>query len=199
MSSIASVVKSPRFSRLLFWAGALVLAAGVTFFIVKLAGRNDSSEPAANVNLNSPAALNEPTAPTKRKPAHIDPAAREVAGKFILTAVARKHLADSWNYVSPGMRAGYTLKQWKTGNLPIVPYPVSGLDQARFKVNYQQPRELDMDVALIPKKNAGVDATTFQMVLVKRGSGAKAHWYVDYWMPKSTIPVPNAPGSGGSN
>jgi hypothetical protein len=200
VGSLTSFLSSSRLNRVLFWVGAIVLAAGVTVFIVKVAGNNDSSSTAANVDLNSNLAQNRPAAnQLKQKPAKIDPAARQVAGKFILTAVARKNLVESWKYVSPSLKQGYTLREWKTGNLPVVPYPVQGLDQARFRVTYQQPKELDMQVALIPKKGVKVDATTFQIVLVKRGAGANARWLVDYWMPVWSAPLPNAPGGGGSN
>jgi hypothetical protein len=95
--------------------------------------------------------------------------------------------------VHPDLKAGYTLKEWKKGNIPIVPYPVDGMDQARFRIDYKQPSMIQLRVALIPKKGVDIDAATFDLGLRKVGTGENARWLVDYWMPFLTIPIPEVP------
>ena len=167
-----------RLNRALFWLAALVLAAGVTTFLV-VSFRDTTPKGPLPPDPNA-APKAEP------KPVRIDPAAQKVAGRFILTAVARRNLAASWNLMHPNMRAGYTKKEWVTSDeLPIVPVPwVRNLDEARFRVDYATKRMLQLDVALIPRKGSGVNrAEIFKIGLVKVGQGKNQRWVVDYWMP----------------
>jgi len=190
---------SPRLSRLLFWAGLLVLAGGTIFFVVKVFGGGDETTPQAA----QPQAAQTPVGTVEQAPegrpnqqlqrTGIDKAARVVAGKFILTAVARKKLGESWQYIHPDLRAGYTLREWKTGNIPIVPYPIDGMEQARFRIDHKQPNLIQLKVALIPKKGADVDAAIFDLGLRRVGSGENARWLVDYWMPFYTPPIQDVP------
>jgi hypothetical protein len=188
---------SPRASRVLFWLGALVLAAGVTFFIVKLADRGGSSNPTPAASSSTPIKQPASGAGTAVAFKKIDPAARRVAGDFIMTAVARKHVAQSWQLTHSSLRAGYTKKQWKTGNIPVTPFPVNSLDQARFKVMYRLKREILLEVALVAPPHSNTDTTIFQLGLRKVGNGGSAHWTVDYWVPVWSPPVPFAPGARG--
>ena len=53
---------------------------------------------------------------------------------FILTAVSRKKLAESYNYVASRAAQGFTRKQWETGNIPVVFAPASVIEKTRFMV-----------------------------------------------------------------
>ena len=57
---------------------------------------------------------------------HDRAAALKVASVFIDSAVAHHNVDRAWSLVVPEMRAGYTRKQWDSGNLPdIAPFPVA--------------------------------------------------------------------------
>lgn len=56
-----------------------------------------------------------------------------VASKFIDYAVVGKNLDRLWDLVAPELRAGITRKQWDSGELPVVPFPVRN---ARCKLEY---------------------------------------------------------------
>jgi hypothetical protein len=189
---------SERTTRLLFWAGLAVLVGGTIFFVVKVFGGDGETTPQAASN-PPPPPLTVPGQKNVDRPRQtlqrtgISRDARLVAGKFILTAVARKHLAESWKYIHPEMKAGYTLKQWKTGNIPVVPYPVDGLEQARFRIDYRQGNTIQLKVALIPKKGVDIDAAIFDLGLRRVGKGDQAHWLVDYWAPFYEPPVRDVP------
>ena len=121
VTTIQAALNSRWANRLLPWFGAAVLAAGTVVFLVKVFGTSDEPAPVA-----APPAERQVQLPDRRQPprAPLDRRARVVAGKFILTAVARRNLAESWNLMHPSLRAGYTKRQWVTSEeLPIVPVP----------------------------------------------------------------------------
>jgi hypothetical protein len=169
-------------NRILPWFAGLVLIAGlVAFGVVYIF---DSGE---TVEVQQPAEQTPVTPVTNvGKNVALDPAARTVAGKFILTAVARKNLAESWTLTHPDLRAGYTLQEWKTGNIPVQPYPTNELDIAAMRVDESHPREAILEVALLPKEGAAVKPQTFYIGLKK----VKDDWLVYYWAPHGVIPVP---------
>ena len=112
-----------------------------------------------------------------------------MAGKFILTAVSRKKLAESYNYVHPELRQGFTRKQWETGNIPVVYYPASVLDKTAFKIDETYENEVYMEVALLPKANSGWKPQIFYIGL-KRVGGEKGPWGVSYWVPRGKPEIP---------
>jgi hypothetical protein len=191
---MAAFLRSPWASRLLFWAGGLTLIAGMIVFLVAVFGRGNAEEatPFRETPQQAQQQLQREAQPDFTR-ARVDPKARVVAGKFILTAVARENLAESWKLVHPSLRQGLTLAQWKTGNIPVAPYPVHSLEQARFKVDESYPNQVLLEVALIPKKGAKIRPQVFDIGLRAVGKGARRHWLVDYWMPVWSPPVPANP------
>lgn len=182
MTTLRALTGSRTLNRVLPWLGALVLAAGIATFVVVYFGSDD--EPATTpVAANQPA-VNEP-APTGKQPkrAALPEQARKVAAEFIATAVARKNLARSYALAHPDLRQGMTLKQWKTGNIPVQPYPV---DRAKFKLDYSHPNEAQIEVSLEAKAGTGTRAAYFILGLKKY----HRHWTVDYWGPRGGVPVP---------
>lgn len=161
-------------SRVLLFAGIATLSIGSVTLLVTLLREPDPK-----------GAL--PAAPSferkERKVAEVDPKAREVAGRFILTAVARKRVGDSWSIVHPSFRAGFTKREWARGEIPVPPFPVSSVDEARFRVDYLSKDMVQLDVALIPKPGSRVKAEVFKIGLVAVGDGERRRWLVDYWMP----------------
>jgi len=171
-------------SRLLFFAGVVVLAVGSVVLLVTLLKEEDPSGPLpAQPNLT----------PAQKRMAQVDPEARKVAGKFILTAVARKNVDDSWSITHPSLRAGFTRREWASGDIPIVPYDVGSIDEARFRVDALEKNLIQLDVALLPKQGSKEKAALFKIGLVAVGKGAQRHWVVDYWGPGQSVPVPTPP------
>jgi hypothetical protein len=116
--------------------------------------------------------------------------ARRVAVRFIQTAVARKNLDEAWTLVGPNLRGGLTKKAWTSGENPVVPYPVDKLDVAPYKVDASYTRSALLEVALLPRKGAGVRAQVFFLELKKLGSGPASRWVVDNWVPRAAAVVP---------
>jgi hypothetical protein len=171
-------------SRILLFAGIAVLSVGSIVFLVTLLSESDPKGALPpNPNFER----------KERKLADVDPAARKVAGKFILTAVARKNVASSWTIVHPSFRSGFTKREWASGQIPVPPFPVSSVDEARFRVDYIQGDNIQLDVALIPKAGTGVKAEVFKLGLVAVGQGDQRRWLVDHWMPVWRAALPTDP------
>lgn len=174
-------------SRALPWLAGLVLVAGlVAFGTVYLFGDDDAVEVAEPVETTQP----EPVVPTTPQNVALDPAARIVAGKFITTAVARKNLAASYAITHPELKAGFTLEEWKTGDIPVQYYPADAIDKATFKIDESYADQAVLEVALLPKESASIKPQIFYIGL-KKVSGK---WLVYYWAPRSAITVPATPG-----
>ncbi len=126
-----------------------------------------------------------------RKQIPLEKEARRVAGRFILTAVARKHLAESYELTSPELRQGLSKKEWLTGSIPVPPYPVGEIEAATLKVDESYPNEASLQVALLPPtSDTNLKPQVFFIGLKK----LKGQWKVTYWIPRS---LPAIPDNGG--
>jgi hypothetical protein len=179
--SFRSTMSSPRAQRRMLWIGSIVIVVGVAAAVVVLVGDTGTARP--EVIEQEPAIVSQegPKAP-------LPPEARKVAGEFILTAVTRKDLARSWDLTHPTLREGLTKKEWLTGDIPVVPYPVSSTDPAPMSVEESYANSAIMRVALAPEKGSDVKPQIFFIGVRK----LKGHWLVDYWGPYSTVPVPSS-------
>jgi hypothetical protein len=192
MNTVQSALSSPRVSRILFWVGAAVLAAGVVVMIIKLVPGSSGGDaaPSAGFKPVLPAG-NPPRLQTASgKPVttfrQLDPSAKLAVREFILTAVARKHLAQSWQYLAPSMKKGYTLKTWVKGDIPVVPYPVWKYDKlSQHQLIQANQREITVDLSLSANPKANQRPLVFRIGLEKAGTGDNSRWLVNYWMPRS--------------
>jgi hypothetical protein len=167
------------------WIGGLILIAGVAAAIIQLAPNRN---PAPEVTSSAP-----PQKPVVEKKVPLRADATTVARKFLKTAVARADLAAAWEIVSPNLRAGLTRKEWLTGNIPVVPYPIKSLATARFKIDFSHANDALIEVALLPKAGAKIKGQIFWLGLKRiRGPGGQRRWVVDSWVPRSSTLVPRA-------
>ena len=180
-------LKSPRTQRYLLWLSAFVLAAGIAAVLVVFLRNTGSSE--TQTFSNEP--VQTVAKPGKQLP--LEKAQRELAGKFILTAVQRKKLAEAWDLVGPGIRQGMTYKEWLTGVIPVVPF-LDPIRLAPIKVDLSQKNYALIEVVILPVSK-DVKPQIFTMELIKVGEGAKSHWVVNSWAPRSAPTIPNNPGS----
>jgi hypothetical protein len=134
--------------------------------------------------------IDKPATDVSRVPqtVKLTPGATRVARQFIETAVARKNLKTAYGLVTNAIRQGQSLRQWNTGNIAVVPYPVEAVKYAPMKVDFSYPREALIEIALLPKQGSKVKGQLFAMDLVKRDG----KWLVNGWYPRSTPPVPSA-------
>ena len=192
MNTIQTALSSARFNRFMLWFGVLVLAAGAFTLIFKLV-------PSSNPTPVNPSADFHPKLPTKSTPLknasgvriktfyQLDPGMRTAIRKFIGTAVMRRNLDEGWAVTAPTLRNAVTHKQWMTGNLPVVPYPVDNLNTIQYYLDYASTKAILVEVGVSAKASLGIRPASFQLELVPVGHG---RWAVDYWMPRWTPPVP---------
>ena len=172
---------SARTQRQISLVSALVLTAGVVAFTVAYFGDTGTSQ--ETPLSDAPAQVFTP-----RKQIPLDNEARRVAGRFILTAVAREDLAESYELAHPELRQGLTKREWLTGNIPVVYYPAKAIETATFKVDESYANEAILEVALLPKESAKVKPQIFFIGLKKAGN----RWRVNYWVPRAAPAVPSA-------
>jgi len=184
MAAQSSRLSSPRFRRRLGWIGGITLVVGAAVLGIVLfwSGPEKTTEPFTP----KPAQM-----PVKSKPVKLDPEVQQVGERFIRTAVARKQLADSWALVAPSMKSGFTLKQWKSGAIPIVPYPADTTHPAPVKVEYSYANRALLQVLLLPPKGDRTKPQLFLLGLRKFGHGGQGHWLVEYWAPYGAPKIPS--------
>jgi hypothetical protein len=142
-----------RAERLLPVVAGAVLLAGI---LVYAFGRGGQARPSATVPL--------------------DPRAAVVAREFIRDAVQRRDLDHAYRLVTPGLRRGYSLARWRTGSIPIVPFPGKDLRIAPFAVKLSVRSRAVLSTEL---ESDSTRATPFRIGLVERGG----RWLVDTWTP----------------
>jgi hypothetical protein len=178
---------SRSFNRALPWLAGGVLLIGVLAFWQTQIRADDppetfSSEPATNVAAD--------------KTVPLPPEARQIAVQFIKTAVVRKNLREAWAISGPSIKQDLTLKQWMTGEIPVVPYPEAAVNESPVKVDWSYPNDVSLQVVMQPKQGSKEKPQVFFIGLKKFGSGANAKWLVDYWAPYAPPPIPSAPQQG---
>jgi hypothetical protein len=172
-----------RLRRLAPWLGGTLLVAGIVMGIIALA-------PGKSAPPQGPLGTPQTPAPTP-KTVKLSAASTSVAREFVQTAVARRNLGAAWRISGPNIRGGLTYTEWKTGNIPVIPYPIGSLEFAPFKIDYSYRDEAQLEVALLPKASAKIKPQIFVLLLKRvRGAGGKPHWVVDNWVPRSSALVP---------
>ncbi|TMK95186.1 MAG: hypothetical protein E6G42_03375 [Actinobacteria bacterium] len=176
----ARLKTSRRLLRLFPWVSGLVLVAGLVAFLIVFYGNTAKQQ---DVN---PAPGFKPTVvkPTAGKSVPVPRESRVVAGRFILTAVQRKHLEQAWPLIGPAIRQGLTHKQWLTGNIAVVPW-FGQLGQVPLKVDYSIKNEVEFTVILAPKVGTKGHPDTFIITLHKFGN----KWLVTSWVPFEPPPI----------
>jgi hypothetical protein len=181
-----SVSRTPFWRRESFWRIALPITAalvviGAVLVILQLSfGSNGTPNAAAGWGVTY-------APPKPPKTVKFDPAAQRVATKFVNTAVARKNLDVAYRLSGPGVREGMTLKQFMTGNIAVVPYPVTSKTSANMKIDKSYATSAQVELYLT---TPGYDGRDFFVDLVKKNG----KWLVDGWVPRGTPPIPTDPG-----
>jgi hypothetical protein len=178
---VQSALSSRGFNKWFPWISGAVLVIGLVIFLVVFFSNTAKPEPKE--------AVGPPIkAPVAQKNIPFPNAAWRVARKFIFTAVARKNLQEAYALTDPSLRSGVTIKEWRSGSLPVVYSPADMILKTNWKnTNYAHPRDAQINVIIIPTKGKPWNA---QVGLTKVGHGASAHWLVNYFQPLAGVPVP---------
>lgn len=189
MSSVPARTSRRDYSRLragLPWIAGVVLIVGVVTSVIAfdLFGIRNT----AHVSRPIPGSEAATPPPSKRKTVPAPKQALQTIIRFLDTAVARKHLAESYALTAPVLRQGMSLAEWETGNIPVTPYPVwnKGAGNSPYQVQWSYRNEVMVQVLLSPNKGSKIKPQTFWV-------GAKLigeKWRVWYFAPRWFAPVP---------
>ena len=190
-----SLVASPRRRRRLAWLAVVAAVVGAAFAIVRYFPSPPPEE------MGGPGRVWLP--PREEEPVRVKRSQLKepltVAARFLETAVARRHVDESWRLVTPELRQGLTRAQWASGSIPVVPFPIR---EARWKLDYSFRNALGFQVALFPPQGSDVGATVFNLDLRAVGRGKKRQWLVDGFTPAGRAAAPQraaAQASGAPN
>lgn len=193
------ILASARMRRRLAWGAAFAAAAGSVAALVVLFPSPSPSKEAEVSTVEGDIVLPDKPHPfVTRKKDVLD-----VASRFVVTAVERRHVEDSWDLAAPSLKKGFTKRKWAKGTIPVVPfYPV---DYARWRVSYSFEKEVDLLVALFPPVKKGVKRripTVFDITLQRFQRNGQPRWLVSSFLPRAAGPDdfeatgPPIPGSG---
>ena len=116
-----------------------------------------------------------------KKGGTLEPAARKVAVRFLETAVGRTSLDEAWALSTPALRSGVSLEQWRTGELPVPPFPVEDLATTGFQVVESSENMVLLQVLLVPTPGTAYVPTRYDMTLER--TSKTAPWKVSYCTP----------------
>jgi hypothetical protein len=196
---VRELFSSPRRRRRVVWRTAIVALVG-GLVAVGILWPNTAEDAPSEVTPGKPQVYHEP------KPIKLTQSSRAqaltTAANFVKTAVARRNVDRSWPLVSPGLREGYTRAEWRTGEIPVIPYPVG---QARWKLDYSDEVGLGLQVLLYPRAGSGLRPNLFLMELKPVGDVKHRRWVVDSWTssgvanPALQAPASRPGGGGGGS
>jgi hypothetical protein len=102
----------------------------------------------------------------------------------------RVDVIRSYDWVTPEMRGGMTRKQWKTGDLPIYPFPAQGTTFHHWSLRWISDGTVGIEILLMPtlKNKFNVGPIIFDLYLKPSGK----RWLLDGFMPMATLAPVNA-------
>jgi hypothetical protein len=180
-----------RVTKALPYLAALVfVAGGIAFLITHFANTADVKTPVTPPGKGVDASKIAPTVPVPK-------GARAVAGKYVITAMTRQNLPLSWRLTHPSLKAGYTYKQWLTGNIPVQFFPPKAFAGASYRVEWSHPNDVLLNVYVFAKPKQATLSQAFFIELKPVGTGESKRWLVSYVAPSGGGQNRPELGSGG--
>lgn len=186
---LGGMLDSPRKQRRFLIISSAVFAIGVVAFVSVFVLRGTSNAFPDTIS-SQPAKLAKPqkTVPVTKEQVTL-------MRTFIKTAVARKKLAYAYSLVNADLKGTMTLKQWETGNIPVIQYEAENVNTAEFIPIYHYETQALFNVDLIPVGHTQERPELLFFIGMKRSGDSKTgKWLIDYWQPRWRPPVPAAPG-----
>jgi hypothetical protein len=102
----------------------------------------------------------------------------------------RVDVGRSYDWVTPDMRAGMTRRQWRTGDIPIYPFPAKGRTFHYWTLKWISDGTVGVELLLMPtlKNKFDVGPIIFDLYLKPVGK----RWLLDGFMPMATLAPVNA-------
>lgn len=166
-----------RVTKALPYVAALVfVAGGIAFLIAYFGNTSHVKQPGTRPGQPVDASKVPATVPVPK-------AARTVAAQYIVATMTRKDMPLSWKLTHPKLKAGYTYKQWLTGNIPVQFFPPKAFAGASYKVEWSHPDDVLLNVYVFAKAKMASLSQAFYVELNPVGTGASKRWLVSYVAP----------------
>jgi hypothetical protein len=183
--NVGSLFASPRRRRRLAWCASLIALVVTAVVVVKampdpkeLPPETFSKQQARDV-----LAHERYIKLTRRDRTEIN----TTLDRFVPAAVARRNPADAYAVSTPNLRSQATARQWRTGDIPVHPFPARGHTFHGWTVNYALRNHVNLDLLLMPdlKKERRPIAFTIDVEKVH------GKWLVDAVLPIAVFaPLP---------
>jgi hypothetical protein len=183
--NMGSVLASPRRRRRLAWiAGLGVLALAVALVAKALPDpKKLPPETFSNRKAVDVLAHEKLVKVTRRDRAAIN----ATLDRFVPAAVARKSPADAYAFSTPNLRRQATARQWRTGDIPVHPFPARGRTFRGWTVNYAMRNHVNLDLLVMPELKKERRPIAFTMDVEK----IHGRWLVDAVLPIAVFaPLP---------
>jgi hypothetical protein len=181
------IFRSPRLRRRLAYAVAtpLVLAGAVTAGVLLLPeAKEDPPEVFGRQQAVNIAAGEKTVRLTRADRKQVN----ETIDMLINAGVKRRNPAAVYRFASPGLRRQATPAEWRTGDIPIYPYPAQGKRFHGWTVNFSHRNHLNVDLLVMPARDRarlGPVALTLDLRKIRN------RWLVDGIFPVATFaPIP---------
>jgi hypothetical protein len=188
---VRRLFSSPRRRRHLAWGAGLLVAAVVAAsigFLYPNTGEREVFTP------GKPKVTHEEP-PSTPLPKRDLASAQRTLSRFVISAVLREHVERSYDLVAPSVRGGLTRKEWRTGDIPVPPFPAKAVALANSKLVYSHRKLARYEVLLYTKPSAQLMPLLYSIELTR--ATRRGRWLVDYAMPLgggiSTRPTPYKP------
>lgn len=184
-TSMGSLIASPRRRRRLAWSAGFLLLVLVAVVAVKAMPGAKEMPPETFSNQRAVDVLaNEKLVKVTSR----DRSAINVTlDHFVPAAVARKSPADAYAYSTPNLRSQATPRQWRTGDIPVHPFPARGRTFHGWTVNYAMRNHVNLDLLVMPNLKKELRPIAFTIDLQK----VRGRWLVDAVLPIAVFaPLP---------
>jgi hypothetical protein len=166
-----------KVTKALPYVAALVfVAGGIAFLIAYFGNTSNVTHPNTARGPGIDASKNPPTVPVPQ-------GAKTVAADYVTSTMTRQNLALSWTLTHPKLKAGYTRKEWLSGNIPVPVFPASAFAGATYKVQWSRANDVMLNVYVFAKPKMARLSNAFFIELNPVGTGASKRWLVSYVAP----------------
>jgi hypothetical protein len=100
---------------------------------------------------------------------------------FVRSAVRRDHPELSWPIAHPLLRQGLSVRQWRTGNIPVIPFPAARI--AVMKLDAATSQRALLEIVLVPTRQSHLVMKTFLIELRHTPARIGPRWLVSSWAP----------------
>jgi len=182
-----SILRSPRKRRRLTYAVLIPLAiTGIVIATIAMLpeAKPDPPETFGNQQAVNIAAREKTVRLTRADRKRVN----EAIDVLMNAGVKRKNPQAVYDVASPDLRSQATRAEWRTGDIPVYPYPALGDKFHGWTINFSQRNHLNVDLLVMPSKNRatlGPVALTIDLRKISR------RWLVDGLFPIATFaPLP---------